>query len=99
MPVKRYWPVVFWFQEYKDPYLVYRPSWSHHKGRLPRGYNTYEGAYRYCLKCIDSASRRNVFHSMPTFIPYVIEGTSRITASEFVTLRLLVQRINVNDED
>lgn len=95
----KFYPIVFWFQEYKDPYLIYKPSWSHHKGRLPKAYNTYEGAFRYCLQQIGATNpRRMVFTVMPTFIPYVIEGDKRITANEFVTLRLHVQRINVNED-
>jgi hypothetical protein len=96
----KFWPVVFWCSETKGDYLVYIPSLSTHKYPT-ESYATREAALRRAIKMIP----RGRIHDeglpastvLPIFIPWVIEG-ERPDVSRSSTLRLLVQRINVNED-
>ena len=59
----RWWPIVFWYSESKDDWLIYKPSWSHHGNTINRSFKTY-------VEAIGEAIRRaGDFHARPGYAP------------------------------
>jgi hypothetical protein len=82
--------------------LIYKPSWSHHKGgQTSMGpFKSYDAAVEYAYKVIgsdsDFRSRMEVNQTMPTYLPWAVEG-ERPDLAQSNTLRLHVQRIRLDN--
>lgn len=96
----KYWPVIMWFHTITKDGMCYIPSQLHHKDNKVVSCITYEDALLYALRRI-KPQRRSEGQSgiaTPVFIPWVVEG-ERPDVSSTSTLRLLVNRIDLTNED
>jgi hypothetical protein len=90
----KYWPVIMWYHTITKDGLCYTPSHEHHKDNKVVSCVTYEDALMYALRRIKPQNN----DGLPVFIPWIIKG-ARPDVSTSSTLRLLVNRIDLKNED
>ena len=95
----KYWPVIMWYHVITKDGLCYKPSQVHHENNRVVSCITYEDALMYALRRIIPKDREwHVNDGLPAFIPWIIKG-ARPDVSTSSTLRLLVNRIDLTNED